>query len=153
MINCFTKAKRKLQGPKHKCCGGSPNCIVWVFLHFSSAFEPVCAWFSLSPVMAAGPAGLSELGAQAGAPSDAHSLLICVDQGLWSETATCSSAGAGGGSHPVLSSSSPSSQHTGGPGPGSCSPSFNQREENRTDKHPFSEQACFKSSRMKHFAS
>lgn len=96
MINCFTKAKRKLQGPKHKCCGGSPNCIVWVFLHFSSAFEPVCAWFSLSPVMAAGPARLSELGAQAGAPSDAHSLLICVDQGLWSKTATCSSAGAGG---------------------------------------------------------
>lgn len=135
--------------PSMSVFGEAQFALFGVSLQFSSAFGFVCLWFSLTPVMMAGPARLR---AQVGAPSKPHSLLICMDQGLWAKSAVCPAAEAGG-SYPGLPSSSPSSQHIAGPGPSSCSPSFNQWGENRTDKHPFSEQVCFKSSKMKHFAS
>lgn len=44
-----------------------------ISLQFRAAFGSVCPWFSLTPVMMAGPASLSKLRAQVGAPSKAHS--------------------------------------------------------------------------------
>lgn len=146
------RQKGTYKPPSTSVLGEAQFALFGVSLQFSSAFASVCLWLSLTPVMMAGPARLSELGAQAGAPSHAHSLLIHVHQGFWTKGAACPAAEAGD-SPPGLPSSFPSSQHTRDLGPGSCSPSFSQWGENRTDKHPFSEQVCFKSSKMKHFAS
>lgn len=99
--------------PSMSVFGEAQFALFGVSLQFSSAFGFVCLWFSLTPVMMAGPARLR---AQVGAPSKPHSLLICMDQGLWAKRAVCPAAEAGG-SYPGLPSSSPSSQHIAGPGP------------------------------------
>lgn len=126
LVRLFHKDKKETSRPQYKCFGGNPVCIVWGF----SAVQ-FSLWSCLSLAQShpcddhRSSWAQCELGAQAGAPSNAHSLLICLDQGLWAKTAACPAAWAGG-SHPRLPSSSSSSQHTKSPGPSSCNPSLNQ---------------------------
>lgn len=132
LTDWFTKAKRKLQALKY--FEGSPVCIVWYF--FAVQFS---LWICLSLVQSHpcddGRSSQAQRAWSSGrSTQQTHSFLIYMDQGLWTKRAGCPAPGAGG-SHPGLSSSTPSSQHTGGSEPVSCSPSFYQWGENRTDKN------------------